>query len=83
MPRTTLRLIASRCLVLAVVVGAAGAPSAADAQDAKTPYPNMAAVEQYRMERDAEVTLARSAAPDSISREAGVPRKVFRERGQS
>jgi len=42
------------------------------AQDAKTPYPNMAPVEQYRMERNAEIALARSAAPESISRDAGV-----------
>jgi len=33
------------------------------AQDAKSPYPNMAPLEQYLMERDAEIALARSAAP--------------------
>jgi hypothetical protein len=44
----------------------------AEAQDAKTPYPNMAPVEQYRMERDAEITLARTAAPESISKDAEV-----------
>ena len=42
------------------------------AQDAKHPYPNMAPIEQYLMDRDAEIALARSAAPDSISREAEV-----------
>ena len=72
MSRKTVGTIASRCLALAVVLGAAGATSAALAQDAKTPYPNMAPVEQYRMERDAEIALARSAAPESISRDAGV-----------
>jgi hypothetical protein len=72
MPRNTLGTIASRCLALVVVLGAAGATSAAMAQDAKTAYPNMAPVEQYRMERDAEIALARSAAPESISRDAGV-----------
>jgi len=72
MPRQTLGTTASRCLALAVVLGAAGATSAATAQDAKTPYPNMAPVEQYRMERNAEIALARSAAPESISRDAGV-----------
>ncbi len=30
-------------------------------------YPKMAPVEQYLMERNAEILLARSAAPDSIS----------------
>jgi hypothetical protein len=44
----------------------------ANAQDAKTPYPNMAPVEQYMMERDAEIALARSAAPESISKDAEV-----------
>src|SRR6516165_2444473 len=42
------------------------------AQDAKTPYPNMAPVEQYLMEPSAEIALARSAAPESISRDAEV-----------
>src|SRR3974390_3122937 len=42
------------------------------AQDAKTPYPNMAPIEQYLMDRTAEVALARSAAPESISRDAEV-----------
>src|SRR5260370_5750358 len=42
------------------------------AQDAKQPYPNMAPIEQYLMDRDAEIALARSAAPESISRDAEV-----------
>ena len=42
------------------------------AQDAATPYPKMAPVAQYLMDRTAEITLARSAAPDSISRDAEV-----------
>jgi hypothetical protein len=37
------------------------------AQDAKSPYPGMAPVEQYLMDRNAEITLARTAAPASIS----------------
>ena len=32
-------------------------------------YPKMAPVEQYLMERNAEILLARSAAPDPISDE--------------
>ncbi len=36
------------------------------------PYPKMAPVEQYLMERNAEIELARSAAPDSLSRDATV-----------
>ena len=43
------------------------------AQDAKTPYPSMAPIDQYLMEnRGSEIALARSAAPESISRDAGV-----------
>lgn len=42
------------------------------AQDATTPYPKMAPVEQYLMDRTAEIELARSAAPDSISRGATI-----------
>jgi hypothetical protein len=42
------------------------------AQDAKQPYPNMAPIEQYLMDRDAEIALARSAAPDAISHDTSV-----------
>jgi hypothetical protein len=42
-------------------------------QDAATTYTKMAPIEQYLMaDRDAEIALARSAAPDSISRNAEV-----------
>jgi hypothetical protein len=54
-------------LVLAVVVCAAW-----QAQGAKATYPSMAPLEQYLMERNAEVALAKSAAPESISRDAEV-----------
>jgi hypothetical protein len=50
-----------------------GATWHAIAQEAETPYPSMAPVEQYLIDdRSAEVALARSAAPESISREAEV-----------
>ncbi|HKV36637.1 MAG TPA: hypothetical protein VJP89_20010 [Pyrinomonadaceae bacterium] len=43
------------------------------AQDAATKYTKMAPVDQYLMaDRDAEIALARSAAPESISRDAEV-----------
>ena len=35
-------------------------------------YPTMAPLDQYLMERNAEILLARSAAPDSISSDATV-----------
>jgi hypothetical protein len=42
-------------------------------QQAKTNYPHMAPVEEYLMtDRNAEIALARSAAPESISRDATV-----------
>jgi hypothetical protein len=44
----------------------------AAAQDAKRPYVSMAPVEQYLMDRNAEIALARSAAPDAISLDATV-----------
>jgi hypothetical protein len=62
--------IAMQSIALIVVLGTAWL---AIAQEAKTPYPNMAPVEQYLMEdRNSEIALARSAAPDSISRDAEV-----------
>ncbi len=42
------------------------------AQDVKAPYPSMAPLDQYLMERNAEIALARSAAPESISQDAEV-----------
>lgn len=43
------------------------------AQDATTRYPKMAPVDQYFMaDREAEIALARSAAPESIARDAEV-----------
>ena len=43
------------------------------AKDAKTQYSSMAPLDQYLMvDRNAEIALARSAAPTSISRDAAV-----------
>jgi hypothetical protein len=44
----------------------------AQGETTPSPYPKMAPLEQYLMPRDAEIALARSAAPDSISRDAEV-----------
>ncbi len=55
---------------LAAVLGAARPVCAGDA---KNPYPtSMAPLDQYLMGRDAEIALARSAAPLSISQDATV-----------
>jgi hypothetical protein len=56
-------------LIFAMTLAFAGK---SEAQDNKTPHPSMAPIEQYLMDREAEISLARSAAPDSISREASV-----------
>ena len=42
------------------------------AQDATKTYTKMAPIDQYLMDRTAEIALARTAAPDSISRDAKV-----------
>src|SRR5215469_4616079 len=50
-----------------------GAARQGIAQDAKTSYTSMAPIDQYLMEdRSSEIALARSAAPESISRDAEV-----------
>ena len=70
MRRKVLRTIALTSFALAAMLATAWQ---AQAQDAKEPYPKMAPVEQYLMaNRDAEIALARSAAPKSISRDAEV-----------
>lgn len=69
MNRKAPRTIALRSFALVVVVAATWR---AQAQDTKTPYPSMAPLDQYLMERSAEITLARSAAPESISLDSEV-----------
>lgn len=70
MRRKKIGAIAIESLALLVVLGMA---YQAMAQDATTPYPKMAPIEQYLMtDRDAEIALARSSAPESISRDAEV-----------
>ncbi|MGA2694668.1 MAG: hypothetical protein ABSE92_01320 [Terriglobales bacterium] len=62
--------IAIKGFSLLLVLGAA---YQAVAQAAATLYPKMAPIEQYLMaDRNAEISLARSAAPESISRDADV-----------
>ena len=55
----------------ALVIGL-GELRKAQAQQAKELYPSMAPLDQYLMERDAEIAMARSAAPEAISRDADV-----------
>jgi hypothetical protein len=59
------------CRIACIVLFAAAWP--AHAQNAKTSYPAMASLEQYLMpDRNAEIQLARSAAPASISGDATI-----------
>jgi hypothetical protein len=60
--RRSLRTIALSGFALAVM----------HAQEAKTKYPDMAPLDQYLMERTAEIAMARTAAPASISQDADV-----------
>ena len=61
--------IGIKCIALFVVLGTA---YQAKSQDARTTYSNMAPIEQYLMDRTAEIALARGAAPASISGDAAV-----------
>lgn len=76
MNRARLAVMASLDFVL--TVGFVLAPGVigmkqAQAQAPKTSYPSMAPLDQYLMaDRDAEIALARSAAPKSISADASV-----------
>jgi hypothetical protein len=66
MGRRTLKIIA-----LASSVPVAGRWLRSRKHNPKTPYPSMAPLDQYLMaDRNAEIALARSAAPPSISRDA-------------
>lgn len=69
MRKKKVHTIAIKSFALLVVLGTA---YQAMAQVAKTAYPSMAPIEQYLMDRTAEIALARSAAPESISGDAEV-----------
>lgn len=63
-------VLAVNSLALVVMLGAVDRTAA---QNGDKSYPSMAPVEQYLMaDRAAEIALARSAAPDSISLDAAV-----------
>jgi len=68
MRRTILGIMAASYLALVVAPASQAQP-----QDAKSPYPTMAPLDQYLIaDRNVEIALARSAAPDSISRDTEV-----------
>jgi hypothetical protein len=65
--RVLIASLLQRAMVLALL-----APWPAVAQDVKPPDASMASIEPYLMDRSAEIALARSAAPTSISHDAKV-----------
>jgi hypothetical protein len=69
MKRQMIRTIKTRSFALVVLLNAAWY---AQAQQAETTYPKMAPLDQYLMAGEVEVALARTAAPESISRDAEV-----------
>lgn len=67
------KIIRTAALAIFALVVVFSVACSAQAQDAKAPYPTMAPLEQYLMpDRNAEIALARTAAPESISRDAEV-----------
>jgi hypothetical protein len=70
MNRKTFQAIAGLSFALILILSAAWQ---AQAQNAKALYPNMAPLDQYLMtDRNAEIALARSAAPAAISSDAEI-----------
>ena len=68
--RKIVRAITTRSFVLLAALSTAHRTVA---QDTTTPYSNMAPINQYLMEdKSVEIALARSAAPESISRDADI-----------
>ena len=66
----TIATVTRTICTLAILLGVAWQ---ARAEDAKTPYPSMAPLDQYLMaDQAAEIAMARSAAPQSIAQDAEV-----------
>src|ERR1700726_3487531 len=74
MNREIAKTITSGTLMLVAMLSGAWQMQAKNkkSQDAKSLYPSMAPIEQYMMDRDVEIVMARSAAPEAISRDATV-----------
>lgn len=73
MKRKHFPAIAFAVFIVALILGTAHpAQAQSPAADSKPSYPSMAPVDQYLMDRDAEIALARSAGPDFIARDAEI-----------
>ena len=66
------KLVASLSTQAVALVTALGLAGVGQAQASKTPYPKMAPLAEYLMTDQAEIALARSAAPASISGDATI-----------
>ena len=67
------RTIQTIALATVTLIAALCAARPGRAPEAKSPYPtSMAPLEQYLMDRNDEIALARSAAPPSIAKDATV-----------
>ena len=64
----TFKVVALGAYALIIVLG----DWPTHAQGQKTEYASMAPLDQYLMDRGAEIAMARSAAPEAISRDADV-----------
>ena len=65
-------MIRTLALGLLSSVLALSTPRQGQAKDVQALYVHIAAIDQYLMDREAEIALARSAAPSSISRDAEI-----------
>ena len=73
MYRKTIKTITSAIFVLVALMSFAWRMPAQDAKNSNSPYPSMAPLDQYLMaDRDAEIALARTAAPKSLSADATI-----------
>ena len=66
------RLLAGMASAIVAPIVVLAVQEQAYAQSAAVAYPKMAAMDQYLMAQEAEVALARTAAPESISKDADV-----------
>lgn len=66
------KVIRTTTLATVALVAVLFAAPPGRAQDAKNPYPSMAPLDQYLMDQNTEIAMARSAAPASISNDATV-----------
>ena len=69
MKREIFRTVVLPIIALAMMLSAA---RPVHAQEVKTAYPTMAPLDQYLMSKYAEIAMARSAGPDSVSHDAEI-----------